>query len=132
MKYFLMGLFSKSDSMNSKAKIEELKKKIAEESVAAPAPPPAPAPPQQEPQQMEQFAQQQIQQIDQQVATEPVQQSIDLDHGLQEKEVGHMDGVILDIGNGMSLNLPIRPRMKLEEFLEIADKVKELKRINFG
>jgi hypothetical protein len=38
-------------------------------------------------------------------------------------------GIILDLGDGMSLNLPIRSRMRLDEFLHIADRVRELQRV---
>lgn len=38
-------------------------------------------------------------------------------------------GIILDLGEGMSLNLPIRSRMRLDEFLHIADRVRELQKI---
>jgi hypothetical protein len=38
-------------------------------------------------------------------------------------------GIILDLGEGMSLNLPIRTRMRLDEFLHIADRVRELQRV---
>lgn len=38
-------------------------------------------------------------------------------------------GIILDLGEGMSLNLPIRSKMRLDEFLHIADKVRELQRL---
>lgn len=38
-------------------------------------------------------------------------------------------GVVLDLGEGMSLNLPIRNRMQLDDFLAIAQRVRELKRL---
>jgi hypothetical protein len=38
-------------------------------------------------------------------------------------------GVVLDLGEGMSLNLPIRNRMQLDDFLHIAERVRELQRL---
>ncbi|MBN2880566.1 hypothetical protein JXM83_00800 [Candidatus Woesearchaeota archaeon] len=49
----------------------------------------------------------------------------------QSRYVGSVDGVVLEIGAGMSLNLPIRPRMKIDEFIEIAERVKALSALNF-
>lgn len=45
--------------------------------------------------------------------------------------VGNVDGVVLEIGSGMSLNLPIRPRMDIDEFIQIAERVKALNALNF-
>jgi hypothetical protein len=36
------------------------------------------------------------------------------------------EGIILDMGEGMSLNIPIERRMSLHDFLKIAEKVKKL------
>ncbi len=38
-------------------------------------------------------------------------------------------GLVLELGEGMSLNLPIKSRMRLDEFLRIADRVRELQRL---
>jgi hypothetical protein len=43
----------------------------------------------------------------------------------------HLTGVILEIGAGMSLNIPIRSRMQIEEFIQIAERVKALSALNF-
>ncbi|RMF05413.1 hypothetical protein D6764_04805 [Candidatus Woesearchaeota archaeon] len=42
------------------------------------------------------------------------------------------DGIILDIGEGMSINIPIKRRMSLEDFLRIAERVKRLEELNMG
>ncbi len=39
-------------------------------------------------------------------------------------------GVVLDLGDGLSLNLPIRARMQLDEFLVVAQRVRELQRLD--
>ncbi len=36
------------------------------------------------------------------------------------------DGVILDLGEGISLHIPIERRMSLSDFLKVAEKVKAL------
>ncbi len=36
------------------------------------------------------------------------------------------DGIIIDLGDGISLNVPIKRRMTLYEFLKVAEKVKAL------
>lgn len=36
------------------------------------------------------------------------------------------DGIIIDLGEGISLNVPIKKRMALHEFLRVAEKVKAL------
>lgn len=36
------------------------------------------------------------------------------------------DGIIIDLGDGISLNVPIKRRMTLHEFLRVAEKVKAL------
>ena len=41
----------------------------------------------------------------------------------------HDAGVVLDLGEGMSLNLPIRSRMQLDDFLAVAQRVRELQRL---
>jgi len=45
--------------------------------------------------------------------------------------VGNVEGVVLEIGSGMSLNLPIRSRMDIDEFIQIAERVKALNALNF-
>jgi hypothetical protein len=45
-------------------------------------------------------------------------------HGLAE-----MGGIVLDLGQGMSLNVPVRARMKLDDFLHLADRVRELQQL---
>ena len=46
---------------------------------------------------------------------------------LEEKK---KEGVLLELGDGISLNLPIREKMRLDEFLRIADRIRELKKID--
>lgn len=50
----------------------------------------------------------------------------------QKKEVGPMDndGIVIDLGDGISLNVPIKKRMKLSEFLSVAEKVKALEMLS--
>ena len=133
-----MGLFgNKSDS---KARIEELKRKIQAEQaalsqppshappqppVAPSAPPPAPVAPQPVYEEEELY--------DEPPAPQPVQRHRRRPEPIVELEEEPMEeiktGIILDLGEGMSLNLPIRTRMRLDEFLHIADRVRELQRL---
>lgn len=126
-----MGLFggNKDDTKN---KIEELKARMQQQH----APPPQQGGPQeqgwQQPQQPWQQPQQQYQAPEQpwQQQQQPQQAPA------RRKEPVHFHndsdelGIVLDLGDGMSLNLPIRERMKLDEFLSVADRVRELKRID--
>ncbi len=167
-----MGWFG-SKSSDSKARIEELKKKIQAEQAAmavdtkppaAPPPPPIaaapvavqpPAPAAPPPQPAPSVAQQAIPPQYQQQAwpTEPVrppqrpvfaepayempreqprrvQPIPDLLEETYMEEI--KTGIVLDLGDGMSLNLPIRSRMRLDEFLHIADRVRELQKVQNG
>ncbi len=50
-----------------------------------------------------------------------------------KKEVVQMedgDGIIIDLGDGLSLNVPIKRRMSLQEFLRVAEKVKALEMLS--
>lgn len=42
------------------------------------------------------------------------------------------EGVILDLGEGISLNIPIQKRMSLGDFLRVAEKVKALEMLSEG
>lgn len=135
-----MGLFG-GKSSDSKARIEELKKKIQAEQAALSAdaspqppvvPPPQPAPVQQ----IAQPAPMQHSQRStyQQPPPMPVQRTVHHVDPVEELfEEEPMDevktGIILDLGDGMSLNLPIKSRMRLDEFLHIADKIRELQKL---
>ena len=44
----------------------------------------------------------------------------------KEGESMEDDGIIIDLGEGLSLNVPIKKRMALQEFLRVAEKVKAL------
>lgn len=49
------------------------------------------------------------------------------------KEVTKMEneeGIVIDLGDGISLNVPIKKRMTLEEFLKVAEKVKALEMLS--
>lgn len=48
-----------------------------------------------------------------------------------EKFVGNVNGVVLEIGAGMSINVPIKPRMSIDEFIKISERVKALSALNF-
>lgn len=48
-----------------------------------------------------------------------------------EKFVGNVNGVVLEIGSGMSINVPVKPRMSIDEFIRIAERVKALSALNF-
>lgn len=52
--------------------------------------------------------------------------------GFKPKEVTPMDdeGVILDLGEGMSINVPIKKRMSIEDFLRIAERVKRIEELD--
>jgi hypothetical protein len=149
-----MGFFSRKPANDSKARIEELKKKIQAEQaayvaantppqpvqpVAEPVPPPAPVPqyvppvapppppvpayvPPPAP-----VAVPAVPQYRQEQYERPRTQYRDI---LEEDTMEEIKtGIILDLGDGISLNLPIRTRMRLDEFLHIADKVRELQRL---
>jgi hypothetical protein len=40
------------------------------------------------------------------------------------------DGIILDLGEGISLNIPIQRRMSLTDFIKLAEKVKALEMLS--
>jgi len=42
----------------------------------------------------------------------------------------HDDGIILDLGEGISLNIPIQRRMSLTDFIKLAEKVKALEMLS--
>ena len=43
---------------------------------------------------------------------------------------GNWEGIVLELGEGISLNVPIQRRMSLSDFLKIAEKVKALEMLN--
>ncbi len=42
------------------------------------------------------------------------------------------EGIILDLGEGISLNIPIQKRMSLSDFIKLAEKVKALEMLSEG
>jgi len=40
------------------------------------------------------------------------------------------EGIILDLGEGLSLNIPIQKRMSLSDFIKLAEKVKALEMLS--
>ena len=40
------------------------------------------------------------------------------------------EGIILDLGEGISLNIPIQRRMSLTDFIKLAEKVKALEMLS--
>lgn len=40
------------------------------------------------------------------------------------------EGIILDLGEGISLNIPIQRRMSLSDFIKVAEKVKALEMLS--
>lgn len=151
-----MGLFShKTD--DTKARIEELKKKIQAEqqaygaatreqprAPAAPVPPPEPAPVQEvvveerAPVQVAAPVYEQpapVHQPRQSMPESRPREHISFHEARppapraqeQINDAGH--GIVLDLGEGMSLNVPVKSRMNLDEFLGVADKVRELQRL---
>ena len=128
-----MGLFGGKD--DTKAKIEELKAKMQ----GGQQPPQQGWQPPQQPWQQQQPQQhyQPPQQPPQQQAWQPPEQELPRqreqpmrhEHRRDEFEDADEVGIVLDLGEGMSLNLPIRSHMRLDEFLRIADRVRELKKI---
>jgi hypothetical protein len=152
-----MGLFSRKTD-DTKARIEELKKKIQAEqqayttaakeqprAPAAPPPPPEPAPaPVQEVVVEERTPAPVAQPVYEQPA--PVQHQRQHPEPRIREHISYHDprppaprvheqlhdashGIVLDLGEGMSLNVPVKPRMNLDEFLGVANKVRELQRL---
>lgn len=145
-----MGLFGKKT--DSKARIEELKRKIQAEQAAmnqgaaptpqppaAPAPqpaaapqaPPAPAAPASQPTPQPAYEEELVDEPEPQPAPrQHRRRMIEPEELFEEEPMEEIKtGIILDLGEGMSLNLPIRSRMRLDEFLHIADRVRELQRL---
>ncbi len=44
--------------------------------------------------------------------------------------MGEEEGIVIDLGDGISLNVPIKKRMTLHEFLRVAEKVKALEMLS--
>ncbi len=42
------------------------------------------------------------------------------------------EGIVLDLGEGISLNIPIQRRMSLSDFIKLAEKVKALEMLSEG
>ncbi len=40
------------------------------------------------------------------------------------------EGIVIDLGDGISINVPIKKRMSLQEFLSVAEKVKALEMLS--
>jgi len=163
-----MGLFSRK-SDDTKARIEELKKKIQaeqqaysasakEQPKAAPANLPPPVQPAAEPQAapepapvrqevvveqrapVESIAPRVVEQpmpvrhapeprVHEQLFDPPLQQTPAPQVQRAREPLGEGQGVVLDLGEGMTLNVPVRTRMRLDEFLGVADKVRDLQRL---
>jgi len=123
-----VGLFGGKD--DTKAKIEELKAKMqgGQQQQQGWQPPQQPW---QQPQQQYQAPQQGWQEP--QPQQELPRQAL-VRHDSHRHHDAYDDaeevGIVLDLGDGMSLNLPIRSYMRLDEFLRIADRVRELKKID--
>ena len=128
-----MGLFG-SNKDDTKAKIEELKAKMqsGQQGQAQQQqpwqqqpqnPPEGWQPPRQQQQTQQQQPHKQPEPIQQ--AAEPKPVTVSESHSSQ-----HEGGILLELGEGMSLNLPIKEKMDLDEFLRIADRVRELKKID--
>ncbi|MBN2567262.1 hypothetical protein JXB02_04220 [Candidatus Woesearchaeota archaeon] len=45
---------------------------------------------------------------------------------------GPIEGITLELGEGISLNIPIKRRMSMMDFLKIAEKVKALETLSRG
>ncbi len=50
--------------------------------------------------------------------------------GGRSKMAEEFDGIILDLGEGISLNIPIQRRMSLSDFIKLAEKVKALEMLS--
>lgn len=122
-----MGLFGGKD--DTKSKIEELKAKMqqGQPQQGWQQPPQQPWQPPQPQYQPPQQTWQPPREEREQRAPEPVRAP---EPSFESYSGADMEGgIILDLGDGMSLNLPVQQRMKLDEFLRIADRVRELKKI---
>ncbi len=53
-----------------------------------------------------------------------------VEHGIFDKGDKSVTGIIIDLGDNISLNVPIKKRMTLEEFLSVAEKVRSLERLD--
>lgn len=129
-----MGLFGSSKD-DTRAKIEELKAKMQGGGQQQQQPP--------QQQQQQQGAPQQAwqQQPPQEQGWQPPreqqapqppqqQQQRSAPTTTSSSHTHETDGILLELGEGMSLNLPIKEKMRLDEFLRIADRVRELKKID--
>ena len=135
-----MGLFGSSNKDDTRAKIEELKAKMQ----GANAQPQQPQQqPQQQPPQQAAAQQQPWQQSSQQPPSQeqqggwqpPREQSSSQQPAVSSGPTtstssSDQKGILLELGQGMSLNLPIKEKMRLDEFLQVADRVRELKKID--
>lgn len=131
-----MGLFG-SDKDDTRAKIEELKSKMQQanqnpqqqapvQQQQQPPQEPAQQQNQQQPPQQQPAEQQQGWQPPRQKPNNPPQQA----PAKKKPSISNDKQVLLDLGQGMTLNLPIREQMELDEFLQIADRVRKLEKIN--
>ncbi len=137
-----MALFGGKKEDDSKSKIDALKEKIAAggmgmpSSQEQPAPQPAPQPvqampaaPQPAPQSAPAMpVPQPPQPAPQSAPAMPVPQPKPVPPPKKlTQEEQEQGGIILDLGEGISINLPIKRHMDLDEFLAIAEKIKKLK-----
>ncbi|MFT4250090.1 MAG: hypothetical protein ACMXYD_01880 [Candidatus Woesearchaeota archaeon] len=121
-----MGLFGSNKNDDTRSKIEELKAKM--QAGGAQQPPTQQQAWQGQPQQPPQGWQpprteQQQAPVQQPTPAAPVEPKV-------EESVSEKNSILLELGEGMSLNLPIREKMELAEFLRIADRVRELKKLD--
>lgn len=125
-----MGLFGSNNKEETRSKIEELKAKMQQG---------APQQQQQQPPSQQQVWQEQNAptqgwQPPREQPPAPQQQQAPNSQNKQPVTTSTTSspekGILLELGEGMSLNLPIREKMRLEEFLRIADRVRELKKID--
>jgi alpha-galactosidase/6-phospho-beta-glucosidase family protein len=118
----LMGKLNIQDTINdNNAKINSLQNMTSNQEVktaqTTPKPPIPPKPPQESSNLEEKTSKSQI-----------INNNSNLKFNYKKKEVLNMDdeGIIIDLGEGISLNVPIKKKMTLHEFLKVAEKVKAL------
>lgn len=157
LKKQLMELKAKEAELDKKAAEKQGQVMVSnpvQTTVQVPVPPQQPVQVAQPQQAVVQQAPQQIQVVQpvvQQPVVVPQPQSIDNNYGITiskvipdntepatvvrdreiEKFVGNVNGVVLEIGSGMSINVPVKPRMNIDEFIRIAERVKALSALNF-
>jgi len=68
--------------------------------------------------------------IEDNVRTVQFQQEQHASGGISKMREELEDGIILDLGEGISLNIPIQRRMSLSDFIKLAEKVKALEMLS--